>query len=213
MNISKTPFLFKQIRKKKLLWEMPPHGEQEQKRVFLTFDDGPIPVVTEEVLQILDEYQAKATFFMVGDNVRKYPEEYRKVIEKGHTIGNHTHHHIKGWSTSNEDYLDDIELANEFLQSNLFRPPYGRIRLQQINALTEKYKIVMWSVLSVDYDKRITPEQCVRNVIDNTKDGSIIVFHDSLKARKNLLYALPKVLKHLSEEGYAFKSLKDVANK
>ena len=207
MYVSKTPYLLKQFRKQSLLWEMPASEEQNPPALYLSFDDGPIPEITPQILDILDEFNAKATFFMVGDNVRKHPSEFQMVKDRGHAIGNHGYHHLSGWGTDTEAYVEDVEKANQLIQSSLFRPPYGRIRLQEIKALSPKYKIVMWSVLSADYDQNISSEQCLSNVLTHAKDGSIIVFHDSLKASQNLLYSLPQVLKHFSNKGFVFKSL------
>lgn len=209
MLIAKTPFLLKQVRKQYLQWEMPEAQADEQKAIYLTFDDGPIPEVTPLVLDLLKSYSAKATFFMVGDNVRKYPEVYQQIVDEGHAVGNHSYHHISGWATSLEDYIQDIREARKYIDSSLLRPPYGRIRLPQIKALAPEFKIIMWSVLSVDYDQKVSKEQCLRNVLDHSKDGSIIVFHDSLKAKNNLLYALPRVLEHFANRGFVFKAITD----
>lgn len=213
MYVSKTPFIFKQVRKKQLLWELPPQPKGSAPCIYLSFDDGPIPEVTPKVLDILESYNAKASFFMVGDNVQKYPELYELVKEKGHLIGNHSFHHLNGWKTEVQEYSDDIEKANQFLKTSYLRPPYGRIRLSQIRALSSDYKIIMWSVLSADYDLNVSRDECFQNVIKHTKDGSIIVFHDSLKAKENMLYALPKVLEYFSEKGYVFKSIYDTSSK
>jgi peptidoglycan/xylan/chitin deacetylase (PgdA/CDA1 family) len=184
-----------------LLWEV----KTDSKEIFLTFDDGPHPEITPRVLEILEEYQAKATFFCVGDNVKKYPETYAAIIDKGHRTGNHSLNHLNGWKTTNQEYYNNIEQCRKFVDSNLFRPPYGRIKPAQIEVLIHQYQIVMWSILSFDFDKNISPNQCFQNTIAHTKAGSIVVFHDSEKAKENLLYALPKFLRHFKKAGYEFR--------
>lgn len=182
-----------------------------EKKVFLTFDDGPIPEITDWVLNQLKEYNAKATFFCIGNNIEKNPEVFTRIIENGHAIGNHTFNHVKGWKTSNKTYLKEVVLCEEIMKktttsienSKLFRPPYGKISLYQSKKLRKfGYKIIMWDVLSADYDKEISKEKCLKNVLNNLEPGSIIVFHDSIKAFKNLEYVLPKTLQFLSEKGY-----------
>lgn len=180
----------------------------EKKELFITFDDGPNPELTPEIVNILKQYNAKATFFCVGENVKKYPETYNLILKNGHVTGNHTFNHLKGWRTKIDDYLDNVELASEYIKSDLFRPPYGRIKIRQYKALKEKYKIIFWSVLSLDYSNNITKEECLDIVLKNSKAGSIILFHDSNKMKKNVLYALPKTLEYFQKKGYGFKSLK-----
>jgi len=175
--------------------------------IFLTFDDGPIPEVTPWVLDILASYQAAGTFFCVGDNVNKYPSIYRSLLDRGHAVGNHTHHHLKGLMTANEKYFADIEACGKVVQSNLFRPPYGSLSPSQMRQIKSQYKIVMWDVLSKDYDKDLSGEDCLQRVLRNAGPGSIVVFHDSLKAKERLEYALPKVLEHFHSRGFAFQSL------
>lgn len=186
-----------------LLWQMPA-GE---KKLYLTFDDGPHPEITPQVLEILAQYQAKASFFCVGDNVRKFPETYAQLIKNGHAVGNHSMNHLNGWKTNLNVYYENVNECGNYIDSLLFRPPYGRITPSQIHTLKKEYTIVMWSVLSYDFDAETNPEQCFEYVIDNTEDGAIIVFHDSVKAASNMLYALPRVLKHYSELGYVFARL------
>ncbi len=174
----------------------------EHKKVFLSFDDGPTPDVTPWVLNCLKQYNAKATFFCLGRNVDHNPEIYRQILNEGHSVGNHTYSHLKGYGTRNQQYFDDIELAGNLIESELFRPPYGRILGSQISEILKNYRIIMWDVLSYDYNRRVSGDVIVRNVTNNVRSGSIIVFHDSAKARKNLYHALPKVLEFLNIEGY-----------
>ena len=209
----KTPVLAKKIFAN-YIWEMP----SESKTLYLTFDDGPTPEITNWTLDVLDKYKAKATFFCIGKNISQHPEIFKNIQNKGHKIGNHTNNHIKGWRTSTKNYLANIKEAQKVidLQQNktdsrsqiLFRPPYGQIRPKQGKALAElSYKVIMWNVLAFDWDKDVTKEKCLENVISNAKEGSVIVFHDSVKAEKNMSYALPKVLEHFSKKGYTFKSI------
>lgn len=184
----------------------------ETKSVYLTFDDGPTPKVSEWVLNKLDEYNAKGTFFCLGRNVDAYPEIYNEIVKRGHSVGNHTYSHMKGYSASTQRYMDDIELADELIDSKLFRPPYGRILPRQVKAVLPHYKIIMWEVLSVDYNRKISGERVVKNVINNVKPGSIVVFHDSDKARKNLYYALPVVMEYLKKEGYEMKAIDELGS-
>ncbi len=186
-----------------LVWKV----DETQKTIYLTFDDGPIPETTEWILKTLQQFNAKATFFCVGDNVRKYPELFQQILDEGHLVGNHTYNHLNGWNTSVDEYIENVEKAAKLIKSNLFRPPRGMIRIDQAQKLLEKYHIVMWNVLSVDYDKDVSPQQCLKNVTSNAKAGSIVVFHDSLKAQQNMQYALPKTLEYYAEKGYHFAKL------
>lgn len=179
-----------------LLWDM--EGEDD---VFLTFDDGPTPGVTEWVLDALSKYDAKATFFCLGKNVEQYPDLYQKIIDEGHKVGNHTYSHQKGWSMSVERYIEDVDFANQYIHSDLFRPPYGRIKPAQARMLSERYHIIMWDILSQDYSNLISPRKCLRNVTKHVRSGSIVVFHDSGKSFRNLRYALPRALDHISKMG------------
>ncbi|WP_439152243.1 polysaccharide deacetylase family protein [Winogradskyella sp.] len=189
-----------------------------KKELYLTFDDGPTPEITNWVLQTLKDYNAKATFFCIGNNIEKYPEIFKNILSENHTVGNHTYNHLKGWNHKTKDYIDDIiqtqnlidsKLVNEALGAeSLFRPPYGKFKVKQGKQIQDLgYKIVLWDVLSYDWDKTITEEACYNNVTSAAKEGSIIVFHDSIKASKNLMYVLPKVLKYYSEKGFKFKSI------
>lgn len=185
------------------IWKM----SGNHKVLYLTFDDGPIPEVTPWVMDTLRQFEAKATFFCVGDNVRKYPEIFEALQDEGHSVGNHTHNHLSGWSTENITYFHNIRHCARLVPSNLFRPPYGKMKPSQVQFLQRHYRIVMWDVLSGDFDREITPQACSQNVINNAGPGSIIVFHDSLKAENNLRYALPRVLEHFHQQGYTFSGL------
>jgi peptidoglycan/xylan/chitin deacetylase (PgdA/CDA1 family) len=195
-------------------WDIP----NNENKVFLTFDDGPIPEITEWTLEQLKKYDAKATFFCIGNNIEKHPEIFNNIITQGHALGNHTFNHLNGWKNSTEDYIENVklcqsqitnpkshpsdsELAQQIL--NLFRPPYGKIKPSQSRILRKLgYKIIMWDILSYDFDQTITPEKCLENVLKNVVNGSIIVFHDNVKAEQNLKYALPKTLAFLKEKGF-----------
>lgn len=203
MDISKPPALLRSLTRKKLIWDIP----NNPGKIFLSFDDGPIPEITPKVLDILEQFNAKATFFCVGENVEKHPEVYQQVLDDGHATGNHTFHHLNGWKTSVEEYIRDVDKCKALVNSPLFRPPYGRIRPSAIKHLRKDYQIIMWSVLTGDYDKTLTPEKVLRNAIDHTTDGSIVVFHDSLKAADNLFFALPRFLKYFTEKGYTFEHI------
>jgi len=191
-------------------WSIP----NNENKVYLTFDDGPTPEITEWTLTQLKKYNAKATFFCIGDNIRKFPEIFQKVITEEHSTGNHTFNHLNGWKTSTQDYIKNIRL-HEVEQSKLnikkcklFRPPYGKIKPSQSKKLRKLgYKIIMWDVLSEDFDSKISPEKCLENVLNNVVSGSIIVFHDSAKAYRNLEYTLPKTLEFLKEKGFVCEKI------
>ena len=176
-----------------------------ERSVYLTFDDGPIPEATPFILDTLQEHGVHATFFMVGDNVRKYPELYRRILDEGHQIGNHTHNHISGLRRSLHEYSYNVEKANAYIQSHLFRPPHGWMRLPQYALLSRKYKVVMWDLVTRDYSKWMTAEDIFNNVKRYARNGSIITFHDSLKSIEKLKIALPKSILWLKEQGYEFK--------
>lgn len=178
-----------------------------QKTVYLTFDDGPIPEITPWVLDLLDQHNIKATFFCVGDNVRKHPDIYKMVLERGHHVGNHTFNHLQGIRTFTKRYLENTKLGSEYIDSKLFRPPHGHMRIPQFFTLKRFYKIIMWDVVTRDYSKCQTPEKVFQNVKRYARDGSIIVFHDSLKAERNMKYALPRSIEWLKEQGYTFAVL------
>lgn len=195
-----------------LLWNKP----DKSKTLYLTFDDGPHPAITPWVLNELKKHQAKATFFCVGENIDKFPEVVSEIIKEGHNCGNHTYNHLNGWKTPNVDYLANISEAEAIMKeqlgvkdrNKLFRPPYGKIKPSQIKALQKlNYTIVMWDVLSADFDAKISIEQCYKNVVELGKPGSIVVFHDSIKASEKLKEVLPRVLDYFSGKGYHFKAL------
>lgn len=188
------------------LWRIP-SAPGEPPVLYLTFDDGPIPEVTPWVLEQLASRDLKATFFMVADNVRKHPEVYRQVIEAGHAVGNHTYHHLQGLKSTTDGYLKDTILADDLLHTPYFRPPHGFIKPSQYRAIRARYQVVMWDVVPHDYNAGITPERTLDNVVRYARNGSIIVFHDSLKAERNLRYALPRALDHLLLQGYRFSLL------
>lgn len=174
-----------------------------EKAVFLTFDDGPHPEITQWVLEQLDHYNAKATFFCVGENVSNYPETAKNIQRLGHAIGNHTHNHLKGWKTSDLEYVKNTVKASQHVQSKLFRPPYGRITRNQINLLKAKgYRIIMWNLLSCDYSQHLNTDKALQALIKNTTSGSIVVFHDSVKASSNVKQILPTYLQFLKDNGY-----------
>ncbi len=181
-----------------------PKGE---KKLYLTFDDGPHPTITPQVLEILKNFNAKATFFCIGNNVNKYKSTFELIKKEGHAVGNHTFNHERGWRTKKQDYVNSVKEADTLIQSSLFRPPHGRIKSSQIKALKKEFKIVAWSVISYDWDKSLSPDDCFNNVIKNAADGSIIVFHDSEKAVNNMIPALTKVLEYYTDKGYTFEKL------
>ncbi|WP_276497029.1 polysaccharide deacetylase family protein [Pontibacter litorisediminis] len=189
------------------------HREGQGKVLYLTFDDGPIPEVTPWVLELLEKYSAKATFFCVGENVAKHPQLAQQALRQGHKLANHTFNHLKGWQTPLRQYVQNTERCQQELEKlqpgapKLFRPPYGRITGKQAQELRHGYELVMWDVLTNDYDQRLSPEECLRQSIISTQSGSIIVFHDSLKAQRNLMYALPRYVEHFSSLGYTFDTL------
>ena len=232
MYFSKTPsiarYLFKGI-----IWNIP----TKEKKIYLTFDDGPTPEITEWTLSILKKYNAKATFFCIAKNIEKYPEIFQKIISDDHSIGNHTYDHPNGWKTNTKEYLENVEkcnkvIGNQFsvtskqekrktgglhtkyrIQNTLFRPPYGKITYLQYSKLKDPplggrgASIVMWDVLSGDFDQKISGEKCFNNVRENAKEGSVVIFHDSEKASKNLFYALPETLEFFLGKGYSFEAL------
>jgi peptidoglycan-N-acetylglucosamine deacetylase len=201
----RTPF-FLPLFYPSLIWRMP----SANRELYLTFDDGPVDGPTDFVLEELKNHSVRATFFCIGDNIRKHPDVFKKIIDGGHTIGNHTFHHLNGWKTSTSAYLENIKLLDAQLPPGYgtlptaFRPPYGKITRSQVKAL-RNYNIIMWDVLSRDYDQHLAPDKCLNNSIRATREGSIIVFHDSYKAERNLRYVLPKYISHFLEKGFTFK--------
>ena len=205
MYLVKSPLLLKWYYPS-LTW----NKSRTEKVIYLTFDDGPIPDVTDFVLKTLKDQQVKATFFCIGDNIRKHPSIFQRLLDEGHQLGNHTYNHLKGWKTDNATYLENFEQCQTLTGTNLFRPPYGRIRKSQIKDIRSRYpemKIIMWDVLSGDFDLNLSPESCYHNVDKYVENGSIIVFHDSLKAFERMQYALPRVIANLKAKGYQFATL------
>ena len=205
MYLVKSPLLLKWYYPS-LVW----NKTRTDKVIYLTFDDGPIPDVTDFVLKTLKTFNAKATFFCIGDNIIKHPAVFERVVAAGHQLANHTYNHLKGWKTDDQTYIENIQLCQQLTQSHLFRPPYGRIKKSQvkrIKALYPKIQIIMWDVLSGDFDLELSPENCYKNVIKHTDNGSIIVFHDSIKAFERLQYTLPRALKYFQQQGFTFSTL------
>lgn len=200
--LTKTPAALKALYKS-CIWNFSP----ARQCVYLTFDDGPHPQATPFVLEQLKKYDAKGTFFCIGKNVIEQPGIYQQILAEGHAVGNHTHNHLNGWKTSNKVYLENIQQAAGYIRSDLFRPPYGRVSPFQIKQLKDKYRIIMWDILSADFDTALTGEQCVQNVVFSAQPGSIIVFHDSGKAWDRLSYALPRVLEHFRRKGWAMEAI------
>lgn len=203
MYLNSAPFWLRSIYPKGLEWSM----NTRDKSIYLTFDDGPIPEVTPVVLEILGKFNLKATFFCVGENVAKYPETYKLLIENGHAIGNHTFHHTKTWKTEFRSYIQDVRLCNDLVQSKLFRPPHGQITRKIASELRKDYRLIMWSALTGDYDTNLTAEQCLRTAIRYTRPGAIIVFHDSLKAQPRMEYTLPHYIEYCLQKGYQFRTI------
>ena len=210
LYITKTPKSIQRIFSK-YLWRF----SSDKKEIYLTFDDGPTPEITHFVLEQLKKFEAKATFFLIGKNVTNHPELYQQILNENHTVGNHTNNHLNGFKTKTKEYLKNVlEAENVICNANenpgikLFRPPYGRIKSKQAKEIQKLgYKIIMWSVLSADFDVTISKEKCLQNVLKNTQNGSIIVFHDSVKASEKLTYVLLKVLEFYTEKGFTFKAI------
>jgi len=205
MYLVKTPWLLKKLYPQ-LHW----NRSRTEPVIYLTFDDGPIPHVTPFVLDVLERYNAKATFFCIGDNVQKHPEIFEKVKAGGHAVGNHTFNHLRGWNTDDEAYVSNFLQADTLLQTSLFRPPYGRAKrsqIRQLKTLKPDLQIIMWDVLSGDWDMSLKPADCLKGVLKHTGNGAIIVFHDSLKAFNRLEYVLPRALEIWSKAGFKFENL------
>ena len=194
------PIFFLKYLYSKAIWRK----SKQENNIYLTFDDGPIPEVTPWILDLLLKKNIKATFFCVGDNIRKHPDIFARIKAEGHSVGNHTYNHLKGWDTNDEQYFENIAKCQELTQTQLFRPPYGRMKLSQQHELAKHYDIVMWDVLTGDYDARISPEQCLKNATEYVRNGSILVFHDNIKAIPNLKYALEKTIDSLMHRGFNF---------
>lgn len=202
---TRNPFLLRQWYKKALLWRIPNIKDE----VFLTFDDGPTPEITPRILDILREHKVKATFFCVGKNVQKYPDLFQQILSEGHNVGNHSFNHLNAWETDRKTYLESINKASELIPSKMFRPPYGKISPKLIRYLRRYYKIIMWTVISGDFDADVNPEQCFKNATAKTKVGDILVFHDNLNAKKNVLDALPKTLDYFTSLGIKVSAIPD----
>jgi peptidoglycan/xylan/chitin deacetylase (PgdA/CDA1 family) len=189
------------------IWQMP----AIENTLYLTFDDGPHPTITPLVLNLLAQYNAKATFFCIGDRVKRYPEIIERIVAEGHSIGNHTQHHLNGWNNSNSVYIEDVHQASSLIASTLFRPPYGRIKRKQAKILElEGYKVIMWTILSADYDHSLNKEECASRVTSHIDNGNIYLFHDSDKGEERMLYALPMLLKQATAKGFLFKRIECV---
>lgn len=199
MFIEQPPLLYRMLFPE-TVWRIP----MKHKAVFLTFDDGPIPEVTPWVLDLLDKYDIKATFFCVGDNVRKHPETFAEVVRRGHSVGNHTMHHLQGAKVTTKRYIADIMEAESYIHTPLFRPPHGLIRWKQAAAIKDNMRIIMYDLVTRDYNRKLSGEQVFDNVKRYVRNGSIVVFHDSLKSEQNLRYALPRAIEWLKENGYVF---------
>lgn len=202
MYMPKTPNIAKNVFPR-LTWSR----NTQEKDIYLTFDDGPTPGVTEWVLQELNRFNAKATFFCVGKNVVLYPDIFEQIKANGHTVGNHTYHHLNAWKTKVSNYMADVESCSKVFHSELFRPPYGKLKPGIKREILKQYNIVMWDVLSYDFDTNLSGEECFNNVAKHARPGSIIVFHDSLKAEERMKYALTNALNFFAENGYTFKAL------
>lgn len=199
MYLVRPPYLLKKLYPK-AIWRK----DASQKKIYLTFDDGPVPGITPWVLDILKQYDIRATFFCVGENAEKYPQLLQRIIDEKHRVGNHTYNHLNGWNTHTTSYLKNIQKCADLIDSDLFRPPYGKTKKSQYSILKSNYSIIMWDVLSGDYDKNTSPEKCLNNVTNAVRNGSIIVFHDSYKAQKNIEYALPRFIEHAKTNGFEF---------
>ena len=200
-----TPYWLRWLGGKGLVWEIPATGKQ----LYLTFDDGPTPSTTPHLLEILQRFEAKATFFCVGENVVKHPDIYRMITEAGHAVGNHGYNHLKGWETDTEAYFENVQKCREVVNSDLFRPPYGKIRGSQLKVLREHFDVIMWTVLSRDYDTRVDRETCLEKTWKYTRPGAIVVFHDHMKSLDKLSYVLPEYLRRAKQAGYHFDLIKN----
>lgn len=207
MRYYKTPNSLQKVFSS-FVWKIP----QEKPTIYLTFDDGPIPELTPWVMEILREYKAKATFFCVGDNIQKHSAIFRNLLQEGHSVGNHTYSHLNAWKTDKKNYLQDIqkcqcEIENREGKTCFFRPPYGKLNFYLRKEIEKIYQIVLWDVLSYDFDEQVSRETCLKNTLKNCENGSIIVFHDNIKATRNLIYTLPRLIEHFGEKGFIFEKL------
>ena len=201
---ARIPVLIQRFFKERI-WKI----ETNQRELFLTFDDGPHPRITPAVLDILKQHDAKATFFCIGDRVKRFPEIYKRILDEGHAVGNHTMHHINGWKSGLDEYCNDIEEASKYIRSNLFRPPYGRMNRRQYDYVAiNGMKTVMWTVLSGDYDYRLSPERVYERVIRDMEQGNIYLFHDSEKAEVNMIFVLERLIEHAKRHDYTFSTIK-----
>ena len=204
MRLYHVPRIIRFFYARKAIWQMP----ERTKTIYLSFDDGPTPEITDWILDQLDQYHAKATFFCVGENVSKYPEKFSEIRKRGHAIGNHTYNHLNGWKTKTAPYVENVVEANDLIQSRLFRPPYGRIKKAQLKLLQDlKYKIILWSVLTYDFDANLNKNESLNQIKKKSGPGSIIVFHDHQKAFENLKELLPETLGYFSENGFVFEKI------
>ncbi len=203
MSTVRPPFFFRWLSPKYIVCDL----FVDEKVIFLTFDDGPTPEVTPEVLSILKQYHATATFFVVGENVKKYPDIFEMIKRDGHSVGNHSFHHLDGWKTSPGAYIEDVKHCSDYFGTRLFRPPYGRFTPTQYFLLRKDFHFILWSVLTYDFNRKTTPQQCLQHALDHTKRGSIVVFHDNLKSIEKVRFALPTFLQHFIDLGYRFQGI------
>lgn len=187
---------------KEAIWRM----DANSPNIYLTFDDGPIPDLTDWVLDTLKHYQVKATFFCVGENILKNNAIFQRIVNEGHKVGNHTQNHIKGWKTKHDEYIENVNLCQKQTNTLLFRPPYGRISRKQFQTILKTHQIILWDVLTYDYDKFTSPEKCLKQSLKHTRNGSIIVFHDNIKANDNIRYVLPKYIEQCLSQGFKFST-------
>ncbi|MDD3876718.1 MAG: polysaccharide deacetylase family protein [Bacteroidales bacterium] len=194
-------FIAKSFYPSYFVWDF----KTNNKDIYLTFDDGPIPEFTPFILDCLASFNVKATFFCTGVNIEKHPSFFKNILNQGHSVGNHTFSHLNGWKTPLDNYIEDVEKCYNAYHSKIFRPPYGRITRAQANILKQKYKIIMWSVLTYDFSAKTSPEMCLKNAVNNSKNGSVVVFHDNLKSMEKVKYALPLFIKGYLNKGFCFK--------
>lgn len=205
MYFKKTPAVLQKTFSD-VVWKV----DTTEKKLFLTFDDGPTPNITDWVLDTLKKYQAKASFFCLAKNVEKNQDLYKRILNGNHAVGNHSYNHPNGWKTDFEEYISNVEQASQIIDSNLFRPPYGKMTPKQYKYLKKKYKIIFWDVIAADFDKHFTKTDCLNFILNNANNGSIILLHDSIKCAKKMQYCLPRVLEHFGKKGFTFDSLSDI---